>query len=224
MPGVARGRRQIASRMTRCFSRARSAGAAPNAADCSSLSLAGRSAGVVGLLLLASGGCRAPAAHVIPAESIDRRILIDARDDSAHLYRVLFSGVRDSSRRVVRDSAVFMTLWRRLENPKGNALATPAIDFRRTDVIVVALGSTTSEGPMISVDSVWVAGTERTIVVRRFVPHVDCPAGVAYDASQPLDVVVVPRDTIAQTRFVERTEILNDCGPVSGRFPRRTIP
>lgn len=54
---------------------------------------------------------------------------------------------------------------------------------------------------------------ERLVVVRVTKPNRECMASTqSYHASQPVDVVLVPRDTTHATRFVERVRWLDDCG------------
>jgi hypothetical protein len=180
---------------------------------------------IVSMLMLAACGCgplTASAGHTNAARR--ETILVAAFDDPAHLYRAYASGIADSGRFVLRDSAAYLAFWSRLAHPRGGPMIPPAIDFRVKELIVAARGRIYSEGPMISIDTVKLEGGDRVVVVRQFMPLSVCIEEFSSRGSQPLDIVVVPRDTVSRTRFVERIEHLKDCGPDAGRPSRKPIP
>jgi hypothetical protein len=130
-------------------------------------------------------------------------VIISTTDSAAHLYRDEHQRLAEPLRVVVSDSVVLDSLWRRMALGR-----LPAIDFKRSQVIVAILGAETV-GPTISIDTVASYADERLVVVQRTYPPARCLQ--AQETVIPADIVLVPRDTVRHVRFVERLKTLQDC-------------
>jgi hypothetical protein len=148
-----------------------------------------------------------------PMSRTVERVVVTIRDTSAHVYHEDSGGIADSLRLVIGDSASFTEFWNRLVRTKQPNRLPPVIDFGKHSVIVAALGARGASGPRISIDTVRVQSDVRYVVVRRVLPHEHCMDFTqGYELGRPVDVVVVPRDSVRTTRFIERVVHLSDCG------------
>ncbi|HEV2145921.1 MAG TPA: protease complex subunit PrcB family protein [Longimicrobiaceae bacterium] len=117
------------------------------------------------------------------------------------------SGYHEPARLVVRSEAEWRRVWGKLHERVHPQPELRRVDFSRHAVLVAALGSRSSGGYSILVDSVSDAGGELRAVVRKVSPGAGCVVTQAF--TQPVDVVLVPASG-KRVRFVERDEVL-DC-------------
>lgn len=125
-------------------------------------------------------------------------------DEFVHLIAGSRSGIGDSLRLVVRDSAAWQTLWSRITNGTGYP-PIPRVDFRRDMVLVVTSGTRPSTRWEISIDSVSVRAGNLLVFVRQVVPDRCIVGGML---THPFAVVRVPRSD-RPIRFVEQHELLS---------------
>jgi hypothetical protein len=116
-----------------------------------------------------------------------------------------YTGVVDSMRAVVRDSADWRALWTRINRPFIPMPALPAIDFEREMVVVAGLGNRPSAGYDIVIESAEQDSTGIEVALRRASPAPGCP--VAAVMTQPLDVARIPASNL-RVRFRERSVVV----------------
>jgi hypothetical protein len=114
------------------------------------------------------------------------------------------SGLRDSLRTVIRDQAAFAELWARMYAPYGERPPVPDVDFDREMIVAAALGTRSSGGYAIYLDSATIAGDALVVHVRRVRPGSTCGATGAL--TEPVDLARAPRDA-RPVRFVEHSEV-----------------
>jgi hypothetical protein len=137
--------------------------------------------------------------------STDRASLPVTRLRDGDVAFSAYTGVVDSVRTVVRDSADWRTLWARINRPFIPAPALPTIDFRREMVVVAGLGTRPSAGYDIVIESVEQDSTGIEVALRRESPAPGCP--VAAVMTQPLDVARIPASNL-RVRFRERSVVV----------------
>lgn len=135
-----------------------------------------------------------------PSSKDNTRPIGVKRDSVVRLHHSELSGMDTAVRLVLRDSISWARVWPRL----GRSTAPPLVNFSNHMIVVAAMGTLSSGGYEITIDSVKTAGSEYLIFVRIREPAEDC--GVPLTLTQPVDVVRVPRRTLP-TRFVESTEV-----------------
>ena len=119
-----------------------------------------------------------------------------------------YTGVRDSLRAVVRDSALWRELWARINQPFLPPPPLPSIDFRREMIVVAALGARPTSGYDVVIEGVAEDSTGIEIALRRQAPAPGCPVAAAM--TQPLDLARIPASD-HPVRFRERTVVI-PCG------------
>lgn len=134
-------------------------------------------------------------------------VIIGVADTAAHLYRQLWFGPDDPTRRVIREQRDLDEFWSTLQTH----IPPPTVDFSRKDVLAVGFGRYAVTAPTISIDTVLTRGSERIVVVRVRDLMEECLVPSAVSA--PFDLVVVPRDSIRTTQFAERRMLLTECHP-----------
>ena len=117
------------------------------------------------------------------------------------------SGVRDSMLAVVRDTAGWEDMWRRL-TARHSPVPLPAIDFGKEMAVVVALGQRSHGGYAIRIEAVIDRGTYLEAHVQRRAPGRGC--GVTGALTTPADVVVIPRRE-GEVRMVAHDDVAQ-CG------------
>jgi protease stability complex PrcB-like protein len=122
------------------------------------------------------------------------------RDSVVRLHHSQWSGMDSGARLVLKDSVSWSKVWASLQ---VNTIP-PEIDFSHQMVILAALGSRTSGGYEITIDSVRPRRSEFLIFVRTTEPGEEC--GAPATMTQPVDVVAVPWQALP-TRFIEFTEV-----------------
>ena len=158
--------------------------------------------------------CRAPAVTEVPAQSTGgpmlpvRSLGTPAFDSAVAAFRYN-SGVDRHARLVVRSQAEWATLWAEITRNVSPVPPVPAVDFAERMVLVAAMGTRSSGGHAIAVETVESAGgVLRASVVERS-PGARCVTTGAL--TQPLAAVVVPR-TAGEVAWAERTAVV-DCAP-----------
>ena len=170
--------------------------------------------GVATLAAIVVAACRAPAVTEVEARSTGGSVrpvgsLATPAFDSAVAAFRYYSGVDRRTRVVVRSPAEWAALWAEITRGVSPVPPLPAVDFAERMVLVAAMGTRTSGGYAIGVESVDSAGGGlRATVVERS-PGAHCFTTAAL--TQPLVAVVVPR-AVGQVAWVERTAVV-DCGP-----------
>lgn len=122
------------------------------------------------------------------------------RDSVVRLYHSMWDGLDTPVRLVLNDSTSWGRVWARL----AGSTPPPLVNFSNQMVIIAAMGTMSSGGYEITIDSAATYGSEHLIFVRTQKPAQDC--GVPATQTEPVDVVRVPRRTLP-TRFVESTEV-----------------
>ena len=161
------------------------------------------------IAFLAVVACRPAADGSTPNAPASRA---PARSDSVALVRLRpgdlpflqSSGLRDSLRTVVREREAFAELWARMHAPFGEKPAVPEIDFEREMIVVAALGTRSSGGYGIYLDSAEVDRDTLVVHVRRVQPGPTC--GVTAALTEPVDLARAPRDA-RPVRFVEHSTV-----------------
>ena len=118
-----------------------------------------------------------------------------------------YSGIEDSLRVVIRDAAQWATYWDRINAHLIPVPALPTVDFAREMVVVAALGTRSSGGYGIHVDSAYDASTYVEVVVRRSSPGKRCMVTAAF--TQPVDLVRLPARRVP-VRYRERA-VVEEC-------------
>ena len=158
------------------------------------------------ILGLATGACSSAPDHAPPATEPRDAAASTGPQPIRQLLQEHSSGVNDSTRRVINDSATLAQIWATVFARRSEAPPVPAVNFANEMVIVASMGTRSSGGYTISVDSARVAGTELQVFVRSQAPGPLC--GTTGALTQPVVIVAVPRVS-AVPRYVEtvaRTE------------------
>jgi hypothetical protein len=113
-----------------------------------------------------------------------------------------YSAFDAPARIVIRDSALFAALWPRITRDSSRA---PAIDFTRHQLVLAALGPTSSLNAEVIVDTVEARGVVRVSTSR---VAAGCLTASAYGS--PVHLVRLPA-SVAIQRFDEHDTIFRDC-------------
>jgi hypothetical protein len=114
------------------------------------------------------------------------------------------TGLEQRERLVVRDSAHWERVWSRLAARVGPREPTPAVDFGREMIIVVAMGERRSGGFDVDIDSIRSNGRELLVYVTEETPGEFC--GTTAALTTPAGLARLRRVGLP-VRFVERKEI-----------------
>lgn len=117
------------------------------------------------------------------------------------------SGLSASTRVVIRDAAAWKEMWSRIWTTQP-APPLPNVDFNQEMVIVAALGTRSSGGYSIAIESAYREGGSLHIVIRTEAPGSGCMATMALTA--PVDVARVPRSA-DPVQFHEK-DVTRNCG------------
>ena len=96
-------------------------------------------------------------------------------------YR-MSSGMTESERLIVRDSAAWTALWPRIVGSHRPMSRVPAVDFANEMLIVVSMGTRNSGGYTIHIDSVTAVGDSLQVAVRERSPGPRCGTTAALTA------------------------------------------
>lgn len=119
-----------------------------------------------------------------------------------------YSGLTDSVRAVVRDSADWSAVWRGITRPFYPPPPLPQVDFARDMVVVTALGARPTGGYDIVIEGARQDSASIEIALRTSSPAPGCPVSAAM--TQPVDVATIPASP-RPVRFRERS-IIVPCG------------
>lgn len=153
---------------------------------------------IVGLSAAAAGIARAQ-------PSVDHASVPVVRLRDGDSSFAMFTGISDSVRTIVRDSAEWRSLWTRINRPFMPQPALPEIDFHREMVVVAGLGKRPSAGYDILIESVEQDSAGIEVALRLTSPSPGCP--VAAVMTQPLDVARIPASEL-RVRFRERSVVI----------------
>jgi len=126
-----------------------------------------------------------------------------------HSHRGPFSystGLTESARIVVRDSGTWANLWGQIWERHSPTPALPSVDFSRDMLIVAAMGTRSSGGYAIHIDSVYQRSQDFEVVIRKVSPGANCIVTAAL--TQPTDIVRVPRLS-GQVHYREKSLVQN---------------
>ena len=114
-----------------------------------------------------------------------------ARLSSTPLSLSFYSGIRQPERLVVRDSATWHAVWASIWSGTTPMPATPNVDFTKEMVIVAALGSRSTGGYSIVVDSAMANSAGLIVWIGSSSPGAQCVTTQAFTA--PVDVARIQR-------------------------------
>ena len=121
-------------------------------------------------------------------------------------YRMT-SGISDQQRIVVRDSATWANLWPRIVGSHSPRPPVPVVDFATEMLLVVSMGTRSSGGYIIAIDSVSMASDTLRALVREQSPGPRC--GTTAALSAPVALARIDR---SEQPVVFRTrEVVRDC-------------
>jgi len=123
------------------------------------------------------------------------------------LLRTPLSGVADEVRLVVRDSMDWAHAWERLMDDRLPPSAAPRVDFSEDIVIIAAMGSRSTTGYAVTIDSVVKEWRVTRVYMRSTAPERTCVVGTAF--TSPVHVVRIPRTL--PVVFSEVEEQLPEC-------------
>lgn len=127
------------------------------------------------------------------------------RDATAY---TTYSGLNDSVRAVIRDSAEWSAVWKGIMRPFYPTPRLPQVDFDRDMVVVAALGARSTGGYDIVIEGARQDDSTIEIALRTSSPAPGCPVSAA--TTQPVDLATIPASSRA-VRFRERS-IIVPCG------------
>jgi hypothetical protein len=114
------------------------------------------------------------------------------------------SGMTDSARLAIRDVDQWQQVWSAIERGSSPTRALPPVDFAQEMLIVAALGTRSSGGFSIYVDSAYQRDDHVEVVVRKVSPGAGCFTTAAF--TQPVDIARLPASTLT-VRFRERSTV-----------------
>jgi hypothetical protein len=117
------------------------------------------------------------------------------------------SGLADSARIVVQDANTWASTWTALWGRHSPEPALPSIDFSQEMLVVAALGTRSSGGYSIYVDSAYQRTDHIEVVIRKVSPGKRCIVPAAL--TEPVDIARLPRSS-QPVRYRERS-VVRDC-------------
>jgi hypothetical protein len=148
---------------------------------------------LIAALVLVTAGCSSPTAP-------------DTVVSLVRLQTEAFSGFTEPDRLVIRDDVAWHDAWTTLWQFTTLAPSLPDVDFSRDMVVIVAMGSQSSSGYTITIESAVERGDALEIAVLATSPGHGCAALTVI--TNPVDVVRLPRHSTVT--FVERKQT-RDC-------------
>ena len=112
-----------------------------------------------------------------------------------------YSNMREPARIVVSDSLSWVQLWATIIEGHSDPAKLPAVDFRKQQVVVAALGERKRAGYAIRIEQIEQSNGLRQIVVEETAPGANCNSPEVI--TTPLEAVVVNKSTLP-SMFVER--------------------
>ena len=117
----------------------------------------------------------------------------------------LYSGIGQPERLVIRDDATWHTVWASIWSGVTPMPATPNVNFTKEMVIVAALGSRSTGGYSIVVDSAMAISAGVTVWIGSSSPGARCLTTQAFTA--PVDVARIQRIEEA-VRFIDVPKVV----------------
>ncbi len=130
----------------------------------------------------------------------DRSVLV--MDPSREVLHAAYSGLGTATRLRISAGSAWVAMWERIHSTMSPVPEVPAIDFDREHVLVEAIGSRSSGGFGVHIDSVVTTGNGAIAYVTRSEPGQGCMLTMAL--TQPVHVVRIPREAGTIT-YRERT-------------------
>lgn len=158
--------------------------------------------------LVSLGACQA-ARMGAPMDEIPSTAVDEEFSDTGvrRLYHSYSSGFNSPARLVIRDQESWREAWTTLYIGMSPSAVPPTVDFTRSTVILVALGSRSTGGYDITVSRVARDANVVYVQVTSTSPGDRCFTTQAF--TQPVDVIVLPH-VVAEAVFVER-KLVRDC-------------
>jgi len=141
------------------------------------------------LLFVAAVGCRAAFAGGQPVPASREPVPL-TRFDNRVAGSSEYSGYREETRVIVRDTVAWRQAWARLNAGKFPQPALPQVDFDREAVVVAAMGGRPSGGYEISIAGASPSADTLDIAIRTTSPGNGC--AVSASTTQPVDVAKIP--------------------------------
>ncbi len=142
--------------------------------------------GTVAAIMALVGACSSGA----PTPGADTPEPAVTRIDSTAVVLSSGHGLGDPTRAVIRDSTAWEAFWTQAHALMEPTPPTPAVDFTSSMLLVAALGTRSSGGHQVTIDSVARGATLR-VFVTAVTPGPDCMTTMAI--TWPVQVVRVPR-------------------------------
>jgi len=161
---------------------------------------------LLGAALLSTVACQS-ATLGAPADEIPSTAIDEAFGDAGvrRIAHSAYNGFDQSARTVIRDQESWQAAWTTLYIGMTPAPpAPPAVDFSRSTVILVALGTRPTGGFDITVSRVARDAGVLYVEVTSTSPGDRC--GTTQALTRPVDIVVVPH-TVDEAVFVERKTV-----------------
>jgi hypothetical protein len=117
------------------------------------------------------------------------------------------SGLTERERIVVRDASTWAALWPRILGSHRPMPPVPSVDFAREMVVVASMGTRSSGGYTIAIDSVFVARDTLRVVVREQSPGPRC--GTTAALTMPVALARLERSELPVS-FISRAAV-RDC-------------
>jgi protease stability complex PrcB-like protein len=161
---------------------------------------------LLGTVLLSTVACQS-ATLGAPADEIPSTAIDEAFGDAGvrRVAHSFYNGFDQPVRAVIRDDESWQAAWTTLYIGMTPARpAPPAVDFSRSTVILVALGTRSTGGYDITVSRVARDAGVLYVEVTSTSPGDRCSVTQAF--TKPVDIVVVPH-TVDEAVFVERKTV-----------------
>jgi hypothetical protein len=137
-------------------------------------------------LLVALSACSGGA----PTPGADARQAVVSHIDSGAVVLATAQGLGDPTRAVIRDSTEWSAFWTQAHSLMEPAPSLPPVNFADSMLLVAALGTRSTGGHNVTIDSVARGATLR-VFVTELTPAPDCMTTMAI--TWPVQVVRVPR-------------------------------
>ena len=119
------------------------------------------------------------------------------------IFSEQYSGIQQPRRAVIRSAAQWKSIEDELRRGGVSAVPLPPLDFGRSMVILAAMGTQSTGGHTITIESVYRGGGRLWVVVREEAPGPGCMTSQV--VTTPVDAVGVPLSD-EPVSFVERKE------------------
>ena len=120
---------------------------------------------------------------------------------------LLYGGISQPSRLVIRNRDEFNELWKQLIGPGSNKPPPPEVDFSREMIVVAAMGQKPSPSYAILIDGACEVDNQLEVFVRS-VDYTKCGLQLGV-ITAPADIVRIPRTELPVV--FRETEVTSDC-------------